>query len=203
MENEPVKQQTASKITNKVKSIGSLLLLVIIGIAAAYLINHLIFQPYVIDGTSMTPTLQNGDRVILSKVEHSLAGNSYIPQRGQIVILDSSIIGTNGQKEQIIKRVIGLPGDRVQISNGVVTVTNSEHPNGYDVDQDLGLTNLDKTYTDSPIDVMVPQGSIYVLGDNRKKGGSYDSRYFGAVQCNKIEGRLFARVIPVVDAQIF
>lgn len=154
----------------------------------------------------MVPTLQNNDRLIISKVERTLAavqGKSYIPERGQIVVLDSSIVGVNGQKEQLIKRVIGLPGDHIHIENGSVIITNTQHPDGYDVTTALGLTNLQPTYVETPIDLTVPAGQVYVMGDNREQGGSHDSRMFGAVDGNKIQGRLWARILPLDKAQLY
>lgn len=154
----------------------------------------------------MTPTLQNNDRLIISKVERTLAaiqGKPYIPERGQVVVLDSSIIGLNGQKEQLIKRVIGLPGDHIHIENGTVTITNSQYPKGFDVNKQLGLTYLQDTYTDSPIDLTVPPGQVFVMGDNRGQNGSYDSRAFGPIDGDKIQGRLWARILPLDKAQIF
>lgn len=191
---------------SRLKSLLSFLIFTAAIFVAAFLINQFIFQSYYVEGTSMTPTLQNNDRLIISKVERSLAavqGKPYIPDRGQIVVLDSSIVGLNGQKEQLIKRVIGLPGDHVHIDNGVVTITNSQHPDGYDVTQALGLTNLQPTYTDAPIDLTVPSGQVYVMGDNREQGGSYDSRAFGPIDGNKIQGRLWARILPFDHAQLF
>lgn len=203
---EILKQSKKGLGLARLKSIASIFIFIGAIIVAAFLINLTIFQSYYVDGSSMTPTLQNNDRLIISKVERTLSilqSKSYIPERGQIVILDSSITGLNGQKEQLIKRVIGLPGDRVQINNGAVTITNSDYPNGININQELGLTNLDATYTDTPVDVIVPQGSVYVLGDNRKQGGSYDSRSFGVISGDKIQGRLWARVLPLDQARLY
>lgn len=191
---------------NRLKSLASFLIFAVAIFVAAFLINQFIFQSYYVEGTSMTPTLQNNDRLIISKVERTIAtieGKSYIPDRGQIVVLDSSIVGLNGQKEQLIKRVVGLPDDHIHIENGIVTITNNDHPNGYDVTKALGLTNLQQTYTDSPIDLTVPTGQVYVMGDNRAQGGSYDSRAFGPIDGDKIQGRLWARILPLDKAQLF
>lgn len=191
---------------SRLKSIVSFIVFVISIFAAAFLINQFVFQSYYVEGTSMTPTLDNNDRLIISKVERTIAGiqgHSYIPERGQIVVLDSSIIGLNGQHEQLIKRVIGLPGDRVHIEAGTVVVTNTQHPEGYDVTRDLGLTNLQPTYSEEPIDITVPDGQVYVMGDNREQGGSYDSRSFGPIEGDKIQGRLWGRVLPIEKAQLY
>lgn len=191
---------------HRVKSILSFIVFVVSIFAAAFLINQFVFQSYYVEGTSMTPTLQNNDRLIISKVERTLAGvqgKPYIPERGQIVVLDSSIMGLNGQHEQLIKRVIGLPGDRLHIEAGTVVITNQQHPDGYDVTKDLGLTNLQATYTEEPLDLVVPQDRVFVMGDNREQGGSYDSRAFGPIEGNQIQGRLWGRVLPLEKAQLY
>lgn len=190
----------------RLKSLVSFLLFTATILVAAFLINQFIFQSYYVEGTSMTPTLQNNDRLIISKVEKTwsnLLGKVYIPQRGQVVVLDSSIVGLNGQKEQLIKRVIGLPGDQIHIENGVVTIKNSEHPKGYDVTKSLGLEYLQDTYIELPLDVTVPQGQVFVMGDNRGQNGSYDSRAFGPIDGDKIQGRLWARILPLDRVQTF
>ncbi len=173
--------------------------------AVAWLINLFVFQSYFVEGTSMTPTLQNGDRLIISKVEKSIAaaqGKPYIPNRGQIVVLDSTIVGSNGQEEQLIKRVIGLPGDAIHIQDGKVLIRNSEFPDGFDANVTLGL-KLESTYTDGPLDFTVGDHQVFVMGDNRVQNGSYDSRAFGPVDVKNLEGRLWARILPVDQAKVF
>jgi signal peptidase I len=188
------------------KAFLSVLAFVVGIIIAATLINQFIFQSYYVDGTSMTPTLHNNDRLIIDKVERTVAlaqGKHYIPQRGQIVVLDSSLVDQSGHNEQLIKRVIGLPGDTISIgTDGIVTVINKDHPNGFNVNESLGL-HLDPTYTDEPTSVTVPDGQIFVMGDNRGPGGSFDSRSFGPVDTNKIEGRLIARIFPLNQTKFF
>lgn len=201
-----INKMITGKGTSRLKSILSILAFVIGIFAAAFLINQFVFQSYYVEGTSMTPTLQNNDRLIISKVERTLAlvqGKAYIPERGQIVVLDSSIVGLNGQKEQLIKRVIGLPGDKIHIENGAVTITNAQFPSGIDIGKELGLGNLQATFSDSVIDMTIPQDQVYVMGDNRAEGGSYDSRSFGPIDGGKIQGRLWARILPFDKAQIF
>lgn len=174
-------------------------------IIAAFLINQFIFQSYYVDGTSMTPTLQNNDRLIIDKVEHTMANlqnKSYIPERGQVVVLDSSLVGLNGREEQLIKRVIGLPGDTIAIRDGTVTVKNAQNPNGFDPAQQLGL-RLAPTYVESPQEWTIEQNQLFVMGDNRTENGSYDSRAFGPIESKKIVGRLWARILPFDKAQLF
>lgn len=189
----------------RLKSIASTLLFIAGVAAAAFLINSFVFQSYYVDGTSMTPTLQNDDRLIIDKVEHTwsnLQGHAYIPQRGQIIVLDSSIVGVGGRNEQLIKRVIGLPGDTVVVQDGTVTIKNKDHPDGFNVDKSLGL-NLAPTFVAAPITITLTENEVFVMGDNRIENGSYDSRAFGPIDASKIVGRLWARILPVDKAKVF
>lgn len=191
--------------TQRLKSIISSLLFVIGVVFTAFIINQTIFHSYYVVGTSMVPTLANNDWLIIEKVSRSLSfvqGKSYIPERGQIVVLDSSLVGVNGKEEQLIKRAIGLPGDTVIVQDGVVTVKNSKHPNGFDVDQELGL-DLGDTYSEGTVNVTVGPDEVFVLGDNRGRNGSYDSRAFGAIKASDLEGRLWARLLPINQAGIY
>ncbi|HSE61695.1 MAG TPA: signal peptidase I [Candidatus Saccharimonadales bacterium] len=190
---------------HRLKGFASFIVFVVGVVIAAFLINSFIFQSYYVDGTSMTPTLQNNDRLIIDKIERTFAGlqgKPYVPQRGQIVVLDSSIVGINGRDEQLIKRVIGLPGDTVSIRDGAVTIKNAANPDGFDVNNKLGL-KLQPTFVDTPMELNIPDGQVFVMGDNRIENGSYDSRAFGPIEVNKIVGRLWARILPVDKAQLF
>lgn len=169
---------------------------------AAFLINLFVFQSYFVQGSSMTPTLQNNDRMIVEKVSRTLAhiqGKAYIPERGQIVVLDSELAN---HEQQLIKRVIALPGETIIIKDGTVTIKNNEHPEGFNVDGALGL-NLEPTYISEPYEATIPENEVFVMGDNRREGGSHDSRMFGPVRSEDLEGRLWARILPLDKAQMF
>lgn len=174
--------------------------------AGAALLNTFVFQSYYVDGLSMSPSLSDDDRLIVSKVERTSAAikhDAYVPERGQIVILDSGVSEyTALRKEDIVKRVIGLPGDTVTIKNGAVTVYNQDHTDGFNVDDTLGLS-LAPTYSSDVTTVYVPDGHIFVLGDNRAEGGSFDSRSFGPVETSHVLGRLLFRVLPLNHIQVF
>lgn len=174
-------------------------------VVAAMAINAFVFQSYYVDGTSMVPTLDNDDRLIIDKVSKTSAviqGKPYIPKRGEIVVLDSAILDQYGHEEQLIKRVIGLPGDRLRISEGVITVFNAQNPNGFNVDQQLGL-QLSPTFVESPVEITVPEDHVFVMGDNRGINGSFDSRSFGPVASDKIQGRLAMRIFPFNNTRVF
>lgn len=177
----------------------------VVGVAA--MLNTFVFQSYYVEGLSMTPTLQDNDRLVVSKLERTVSDakqEDYIPERGQIVVLDQSASSLGGaENEELIKRVVGLPGDRIEIQDGTVTVFNAANPAGFDVDRRLGLS-LGPTYTErGGASYSVGVGEVFVLGDNRGPGGSYDSRVFGAVDTGKIVGRLWLRILPLDKAGVF
>jgi signal peptidase I len=150
-------------------SLGCLItaaLLVFVFIALFYKL-----QVYTINGPSMLPVFTNGEKIM---VEHR------IPKlkRGDVVIFNSSLNG------QIIKRVVAFGGERVVIDKGKLTVYNSVHPNGFDPDTTYGLS---VTSTSGNVNLVIPAGKIYTLGDNRSD--SYDSREFGPVSISSIVGK--------------
>ena len=201
----PAAETPANSLLARFKTALSIILFVAGVAIAALLINQFVFQSYYVDGTSMTPTLQNNDRLIIDKIGRTVAGltgRPYLPSRGSIVVLDSSLFDQNGNKEQLIKRVIGLPGDTIIVANGVVTVKNAQNPNGFDVDQQLGL-HLAPTFSESTLEVTVPAGKVFVMGDNRLPNGSYDSRAFGPIDSTQIEGRLVLRIFPLGRTGVF
>ena len=191
------------KIARSMASVMGLILLVWGGAA---MLNAFIFQSYYVDGLSMTPTLHDNDRLIISRVEKTgsdISKHPYVPQRGQIVVIDSAVSPlTANRDEQLIKRVVGLPGEIIIIQNGHVIIKNESRPNGFDADHELNL-DVPDTYIDSPLTITVPDGHVFVLGDNRGPNGSYDSRSFGPVPVEMIEGRLWVRVLPFDQLKVF
>jgi len=153
----------------------------------------------------MADTLHNGDRLIIWKVPKTLAritGNDYLPNRGDIVVVvKKGLYEDEGDKEkQLIKRVIALPGERVVVKDGTLTVYNTERPEGFQPDEELPY-GKDIPATTGEVDSVVPAGSIFVVGDNRPN--SLDSRSFGPVPEKDIVGKLIARVLPLSDAERF
>ncbi len=201
----PPSEEFKTNPWRQLKPVFSVVLFVIGVVIAATIINAFVFQSYYVEGTSMTPTLQDHDRLIIDKLGRSssiIQGKSYIPGRGQIIILDSVFKDRQGNPEQLIKRVIGLPGERVVIKEGIITIYNQDSPEGFNVDKNLNLS-LAPTFTSEPIDIVLADNEIYVVGDNRAPGGSLDSRSFGPVDIKNIEGRLWARIFPFNQGRTF
>lgn len=202
----PGKSHTGGKhISERTRNIISTLAIIIIAPAIALCLTAYVFQSYEVDGPSMQTTLQNNDRLIVYKLPKTIArltGHPYIPHRGDIIVfaekgLDSS---DPSQSKQLIKRVIGLPGDRIVIQNNVVTIYNKQHPNGFDPDKVMPYGKV-IPITSGNIDLTIPPNQVFVMGDNRTD--SLDSRIFGTVPVQNIIGKLVVRVLPLDKAQTF
>ena len=172
----------------------------------ALLIIGFVFRSYQVDGPSMENTLQNADKLIIWKVPRTWAhitGHAYIPNRGDIIVFsESGLSEFGGQQDskQLIKRVIGLPGDHLVLKNGTYTIYNKAHPDGFDPDKTLPYGRNIPT-TSSTYDVTLGKNQLFVSGDNRPD--SLDSRSFGPINANQVIGKLVLRVFPVNQAKAF
>ncbi len=177
-----------------------LLRFVVLVIALVAFIQFFVIHTYQVSGQSMHPTLENGDRLIISKLRKtaSLAlRKDYRPSRGDIIVFNDPFIDSR----QLIKRVVALPGERVQLESGQVLIYNAEHPEGFDPDIDY---KNDLVFTVGQVDLTVPEGEIFVMGDNRSPGGSLDSRNeLGTVPIELIKGELVLRLFPLTTVKVF
>jgi signal peptidase I len=152
---------------------------------------RMFMQPYQVEGASMTPYLANGERVFVNRAAymhldlttlwHVLPGEAYPfskPQRGDIIVLDSD---QTSQDDQYIKRIVGLPGETVAFSEGLVFIDGEPLVEDY-IDGAITGCRLDQFCS-----VTVPDGYVFVLGDNRTN--SEDSRIFGAIPQSDIVGK--------------
>ena len=201
---KPSKQPFWSKRPQVLKNDWVAVALFVAGVVALYFfMSFFIIRSYVVEGQSMATTLQNGDRLLINKVPRTLAritGNNYIPRRGDIVIFNQSglFAGSTSQK-QLIKRVIGLPGERVVVKNGTLSIYSKDYPSGFEPDK-TGLYSITDT-TPGDVDITLNAGEIFVCGDNRNN--SEDSRYFGPLSAEQIVGKLTLRFLPLNKAQRF
>lgn len=187
---------------DEIKNIFYTVLLFILAPVFALLMIVFVFQSYVVDGSSMEPTLQNGNRVFILKLPKTidnLRGKEFVPTRHEIIVFKKP----SDPDTQLIKRVIGLPGDRVVVRDGKITVYDASHPEGFDPDAntDYGPT-LD--YTVGNVDIVVGENELFVCGDNRAPGGSLDSRSgLGLVPVQNIVGRLWIRYWPLSEFKVY
>lgn len=186
---------------SSVKDVISTVFLFVGALVTAILLNIFVFQSYEVEGQSMEPTLQNQDRLIIYKFGKTLANiehKTFMPKRGDIIVFHKP----NGTSDQLIKRVIGLPGDRVVVKNDKITVYNSEHPNGFNPDD--APYGGDLSPTAGNVDIAVGDGEVFVCGDNRIPGASLDSRsLLGNVPTKLIVGKLTLRYVPFGNYKVF
>lgn len=169
------------------------------------LINSFIFQSFTVVGGSMENTLHDGDKVIISRIGitwANLTNQKYAPKRGEIIVFKNPQY-TAGMKDQyIIKRVIAFAGEKVIVKNGKVTVYNSDHPNGFNPDENFN--NEPKPETSHDGEWTVPENEIFVMGDNREGMNSYDSRSgLGTIPLYEIIGPVAFRLWPFTGIRNF
>ena len=148
----------------------------------AVLIRTLFLQTFWIPSKSMETTLRIGDRVLVNKLSYKL----HDVHRGDVVVFKRPPKETNTEIKDLIKRVIGLPGESVQGRDCKVAVDGKELTEPY-VDEGKCTSDFGP--------VTVPAGQVWVMGDNRPD--SQDSRVFGAINQNLIVGRAFVKIWPL------
>ncbi|MGH9207448.1 MAG: signal peptidase I [Acidimicrobiales bacterium] len=167
------------------------LLVFLLAAGAAVGIRAFLIQAFYIPSGSMLPTLQLGDRIIVDKLSYHL----HAIHRGDIVVFATPPTDQGDPTvKDLVKRVIGLPGDRIASVNGHVTI------GGRPISEPYLPTG---TLTDSPSlrPEIVPQGEYFVMGDNRSD--SKDSRIFGPIPGSLIVGRAVLRVWPLSHISVF
>ncbi len=207
MKNVDVKKDGKVEEKSLIREIFDWVFCIVTAFVLALIIKYFIFTPTLVMQTSMTPTIQNMERVLINRVVRTF----HLPIfRGDIITFEKPSYTENGLavyyekkgaipffiyhvleagKISYIKRVIGVAGDHVVIEDGEVYVNDMKLEEPY-------LQDSVKTPTKGPYyDVVVPEGYLFVMGDNRT--GSTDSRMLGCIPLNKVEGRVTYRIWPL------
>lgn len=199
---QPVISKEPKRNSDGIKNVIYTVLLFIMAPLFALLMILFVFQSYVVDGSSMEPTLQNGNRVFILKLPKtidSLRGKTYIPTRHEIIVFKKP----SDPETQLIKRVIGLPGDHVVVRDGKITIYNADNPEGFDPDANTEYAGTLES-TSGNVDIIVGENELFVCGDNRAPGGSLDSRSgLGLVPVSNIVGRLWIRYFPLSEFKVY
>jgi signal peptidase I len=165
-------------ILEKGESPKSFLFWILSVIVIVRILQVFVFQPFIVDGGSMTPTFTNNDMLIIDKVSYKISE----PHRGDVVVFKFHQVGSSLDGKYFLKRLIGLPGDTITIDNTNTTITTKDgtvlHPN----ESFVKLPTLSQHVV-----VTLKDDEYFVMGDNR--AGSYDSRYWGPVHKSQFSGR--------------
>ncbi|TSC74265.1 MAG: signal peptidase I [Parcubacteria group bacterium Gr01-1014_44] len=162
-----------------------LIKVVLISLAIVIPVRYFLFQPFFVKGASMEPTFNDGDYVLIDEVSYRFRD----PQRGEVVIFRSP----QDRSQFFIKRVIGLPGEKIQISNNKITLFNQQNQKGFVLDESFYLDPGAPTMGN--LQDTMNENNFFVLGDNRSH--SSDSRLWGAVDRKLITGRVMFRAWPL------
>lgn len=169
-------------------------------IIGTLLLNNFVFQVFNVEGASMETTMYTGDRLIVNRLPATISrlqNKDYLPERGQIIVFKNPNYNSSKNKDEyIVKRVIAFAGERVTVKNGTVTVYNDENPNGFNPDKTVNKNEPGQP-TSGEVDGVVPEGTIFVLGDHRQGNYSCDSRScMGTIPLFDIIGPVEVRIWP-------
>lgn len=149
------------------------------------------FKPIIIQQESMQPTFYSNDYVIVSKQSYKMFGEI---EHGDVIVFKSSLMDVEGNAKHLIKRVIGLPGDTIEIVNGYVIRNGETIEESYVSEQ--GLSGEMEP-------VIVEEGKLFVMGDNRRVSQDSRSASIGQIEQETIVGKVVIRVFPFNNIKIF
>lgn len=180
MKNSPKNTENYSK--GRLRQVFENVLYIGLAIALALLIQKFIGKPFIVNGVSMSPTMQTNEYIIIDQLTYKFTEI----ERGDVVVFRAP----PEPDKYYIKRIIGLPGEIVKIDNGEVTIINEENPDG------LKLTEDYVKYTkDTNLLYEISDDHYFVMGDNRAE--SFDSKDWGLLPKKEIRGRAWLRLFPL------
>lgn len=185
-------------MTSILKKIGQFILETIQAIVMAlsiFIVVYLfLFQPHQVKGSSMYPTFEDGEFLLTDKISYRFNA----PKRGEVIVFKAPITEPCAEIEcEYIKRVIGLPGERIMVSQGHIFINNQPLKEAY-LPADL-LTNTGSVLQEG-IEIVVPENYYLPMGDNRRH--SRDGREFGPISVDSIIGKAWLRYWPVNKAGV-
>jgi signal peptidase I len=174
---------------SKLKAIlKEIVIFVLIAVCIVLPFRVYIAEPYLVDGRSMDPTFKTGDYLIVDKLTYRRSD----PKRNTVVVFHYP----NDPKKSFIKRIIGLPGETVEINDNEVKIYNTENPNGFKIDQSYVEHQMS-----SNLKVKLSSDEYFVMGDNRAE--SFDSRSWGPLKRSFISGKPILRLFPFSEVSVF
>ena len=161
----------------------------VIAIVIALLIMQVV-KPTIVKESSMAPTLYENNYLLLARQIYRFEK----PQRGDIIVFHSDLVTAGGKEKLLIKRIIGLPGDVITIANGNVYLNGNKLTEPY---------IKDGTTDGEIIDFEVPEGELFVMGDNRLVSVDSRSAAVGTVKLDRVLGKAFVRLYPFNKIRLF
>ncbi|WP_078409172.1 signal peptidase I [Priestia abyssalis] len=175
------------------KEIWSYIKTLVVALILSFLIQQFLFQPYTVKGQSMMPNLEEGNKIIINKINYLHSK----PERFDMVVLKSP-----NADEYLVKRVIGLPGETVEYQDDVLFINSKPQKEPYLEDYKKQLLPFEQLTADFTLkeitdESKIPEGYILVLGDNRRI--SRDGRHFGLVKIDSVVGEVNMRYWPLKE----
>lgn len=178
------------KIDNKILAfVWEIAEVVILSLVIVLPIRYFLIQPFFVKGASMEPNFEDGQYLIVDEISYRFGA----PQRGDVLVFKYPL----DPSQFYIKRIIGLPGEKVEVKDGHVYVFNKANPDGWMVDESY-LPNGGLTYGDT--ELQLGEDEYFVMGDNRAV--SYDSRRWGVLPKKDIIGKVALRAWPIGVASL-
>lgn len=172
--------------------IWDFLKVIIVALIIILPIRYYIFQPFIVSGSSMEPNFSSGQYLIIDEISYQF----HRPKRGEVVVMRFP----KDPRQFFIKRVIGLPNEKVEIDNGRVIIFNPEHSQGLTLDESYLLNQgitfpHNTTVVGGKKTIQLSSAEYFMLGDNRL--ASSDSRDWGPLPAKDIIGKVFVRLLPL------
>lgn len=162
--------------------------IVAIAVLVVFPIRYFVFQPFIVKGASMEPNFHNGDYLIIDELTYRFRE----PERGEVVVFRFP----QDPSQRFIKRIVGLPGETVEVKDGRLIVTD-KFGNSKILDEFRYLSSLESRMDFENLRMNLGQTEYFVLGDNRLH--SFDSRKWGVLERKLIVGRVVLRAWPPQD----
>jgi len=157
---------------------------VLVAVIAVLIIRNFLIQPFLVSGASMEPNFSSGDYLLIDELSYRFRE----PQRGEVIVFHYP----KDEKTYYIKRIIGLPNERLVINEGKIKIFNKEHPDGFVLKENYLPVGIETSGTK---EIILKDNEYFVLGDNRNF--SFDSRSWGNLKRSEIVGLVRLRLWPI------
>lgn len=165
----------------------------LIALIAVVAIKYFLIQPFIVNGASMEPSFYDGDYLLVDELSYRFKN----PERGDVVVFKSP----QDPSTYYIKRVVGLPGERVEIQDETIHIYSNTQAQGIVLDEPYIRESIRNSWRGNPVILTLKENQYFVLGDNRIN--SYDSRFWGPLEKDMIVGLVKVRLWPLQEVSFF